>query len=342
MKKKYLILFCLLLAILIPSQVMASKIEVRRISGTNRYATAVAVSKDSFSLSKVVIVASGENFPDALVGGTLAAQIEAPILLVRKNSIDDTVVQEIKRLKADQVYILGGEAAVGKAVEQELKGMKLNVKRVAGANRFETAGKIAELRFALRANPKEDDSMGDETFFVNAHNYPDALAAAPFVGQSGGYLYLAIKGEDIAPGTAIGGPSVVTHSLDNDPEASNEWEYDENGELINRPFRIFGKNRYYTAVEIATQYYHYLEISPTKVILVSGRNYPDALAAAPVAVQQNAVILLTDPNNLSTETKEYLTLNGADEVIIIGGESAVSKKVIQQIEEIVVDTDAVG
>jgi putative cell wall-binding protein len=40
--------------------------QARRVSGTNRYATAANVSKDTFASSSFVFVATGENFSDAV------------------------------------------------------------------------------------------------------------------------------------------------------------------------------------------------------------------------------------------------------------------------------------
>lgn len=59
----------------------ASAISVSRVSGQNRYDTAVAVSKHGFTQASTVYLASGATFPDALGGGAAAAQLDAPMLL---------------------------------------------------------------------------------------------------------------------------------------------------------------------------------------------------------------------------------------------------------------------
>lgn len=333
-KKKYFVLLLMALAILFPNQVLAEKLNVRRIYGENRYETAVEISKDLYEKSETVIIGSGENYPDALVGGALAVQIDSPILLVRKNSIDNIVSEEIERLGAKKVFILGGEAAVGKGVENKIREKGLMIERLGGKDRFETSSIINDKRFDLRTNPQEDDSRGDSSYYAYGFDFPDALAVAPFCGQANEYLNLRRKGEDSAPGIAVGGPGVIKHSYDNDPTFKNLWEYDEHGEILSHPYRIFGKNRYETAFQVAIQYWHYFKEAPETTIIANGKDYPDALAAANLAGRNKGVILLTDPKDLPQVTKKHLEGHGGPNVIVVGGEAAVSDQVVQQIKNI--------
>lgn len=97
----------------------ARTIDVKRLEGADRYATAVAVSASAFPTSDVAYVASGNDFPDALSGAALAAG-QAPILLVRKDAHTPAVCAEVKRLGATKVVALGGVGAVSDVV---LKGL---------------------------------------------------------------------------------------------------------------------------------------------------------------------------------------------------------------------------
>lgn len=67
------------------------------------------------------------------------------------------------------------------------------------------------------------------------------------------------------------------------------------------------------------------------VVLVSGLNYPDALSASGYATNHGRPILLTDPNNLSSATATYLKSANIKHVTIIGGRTAVSDRVVNQI-----------
>lgn len=68
-------------------------------------------------------------------------------------------------------------------------------------------------------------------------------------------------------------------------------------------------------------------------IVASGINFPDALAAATLAGDENAPILLTDPDSLSPEVASRLSSLLPAKVYIIGGTSAVSDTVKSQISK---------
>lgn len=94
---------------------------VTRVAGTDRYSTAAAISSSAFSAGvPVVFVATGQNYPDALAGGTAAAAQGGPILLVSPSSVPTATRSEILRLKPAAIIVLGGQGAVSDAVLVEL------------------------------------------------------------------------------------------------------------------------------------------------------------------------------------------------------------------------------
>lgn len=93
---------------------------VTRMSGSNRYSTAVDVSRETFDRSPVVFIATGSNFPDALGGGPVAGSIPGPLLLVPGTSVPGDVANELQRLGPDRVVILGGTSVVSSGVEAQL------------------------------------------------------------------------------------------------------------------------------------------------------------------------------------------------------------------------------
>ena len=62
---------------------------VSRVAGTDRIATAVAVSQGSFPAGNAgaVVLARADDYPDALVGGPLAAAKNAPLLLTEGSTL---------------------------------------------------------------------------------------------------------------------------------------------------------------------------------------------------------------------------------------------------------------
>lgn len=63
------------------------------------------------------------------------------------------------------------------------------------------------------------------------------------------------------------------------------------------------------------------------VIIASGSNYPDALAAAGLAGVKNAPIILTDPHEFSPQAEQAMQQLKPQHVIIVGGVAAVSKSI---------------
>jgi len=91
---------------------------VTRISGANRFETAVQLSQRlAPSGDWAVTIVSGRSFPDALSAARLGA---GPVLLVEPNSIPEVVAEELRRLSPQKIYIVGGPGAVSESVEAEL------------------------------------------------------------------------------------------------------------------------------------------------------------------------------------------------------------------------------
>ncbi len=98
---------------------------VRRISGADRYATAVNLSASTFGANSVrtVYLATGSAFPDGLSVGPVAGANRAPLLLVPSSSLPDSVAAELKRLDPSQVVIIGGPSAVNESVRTEVRAL---------------------------------------------------------------------------------------------------------------------------------------------------------------------------------------------------------------------------
>lgn len=92
-----------------------------RLSGPDRYATAGSVVADAFpTRARVVFVATGERFPDALAAVPAAASLGAPVLLVQTDRIPEPTAAQLTRLRPSRIVILGGPQAVTAEVERRL------------------------------------------------------------------------------------------------------------------------------------------------------------------------------------------------------------------------------
>jgi glucose/arabinose dehydrogenase/putative cell wall-binding protein len=92
---------------------------VIRLAGQDRFETAVAVSRAAFpDGAPVAFLATGEQFPDALSGGPAAAARGGPVLLTASRCVPVPVLEELDRLGAEEVVLLGGAGALAAPVER--------------------------------------------------------------------------------------------------------------------------------------------------------------------------------------------------------------------------------
>lgn len=85
---------------------------VKRLSGSNRYATSIAVADEFFPGNvSTVVIANGMNFPDGLSGGPIAAAYDAPLVLLVDNTADHAK-KLFKDKGAFRLIIMGGKGVI--------------------------------------------------------------------------------------------------------------------------------------------------------------------------------------------------------------------------------------
>lgn len=101
-------------------------------------------------------------------------------------------------------------------------------------------------------------------------------------------------------------------------------------ENINVIERISGKNRFEVAVNISKEGW----VDSANTVIISNNNaYADALAASPLAFQEDAPILLTQKDRLSDETKREIIRLKPKKIIIVGGTGSVGETVVKELTE---------
>jgi putative cell wall-binding protein/chitodextrinase len=155
---------------------------VQRLSGPNRYDTAAAIAEAAFQPGvPIAFIATGSNFPDALAGGAVAAELGGPVLLTDPAGLPAATRAVLERLQAQRIVVLGGTSAVSDAVLDELRSLSGDVTRVAGPDRFATAAAVAAMAF-----PDHVDAV----YVATGGNFPDALAGVPAAAVDGAPLLL--------------------------------------------------------------------------------------------------------------------------------------------------------
>ena len=103
--------------------------------------------------------------------------------------------------------------------------------------------------------------------------------------------------------------------------------------------QVEGANRYDTAIAAAQlNFSEPMAAGPDGhrwVVVASGTNWPDALAASGLAGALQAPLLLTKPTALPASVSSYIDTLGADRVAVVGGTAAVSDAVASQLASLV-------
>ena len=98
----------------VENQLKEMAIKTVRIAGANRYSGSTEVAIASYNKPQSVVIASGEVFSDALVSAPLAQKLNAPILLVRKDRLDNEISAYLNanKVSLSNIYIQGGPGTV--------------------------------------------------------------------------------------------------------------------------------------------------------------------------------------------------------------------------------------
>lgn len=161
--------------------------DVRRVSGTDRYATAAELAQlDGEVPGGTAYVATGVDFPDALAAAAQAGQHDAPVLLVKPDSVPQATAAVLDELAPGRVVVAGGPVSVSDEVLAELSAVVPGeVVRRGGANRYETA-----VALAGDALPGTAGGADGVLHVASGRSYADALTAAPAAAAAGGAVLL--------------------------------------------------------------------------------------------------------------------------------------------------------
>ncbi|HET6379525.1 MAG TPA: cell wall-binding repeat-containing protein [candidate division Zixibacteria bacterium] len=309
-----------------PDAPFNSRLTAERYAGPDRFATAAAVSAATFPNPGVPVayVATGSDFPDALAGSAAAAHRGGPVLLVTSGVVPSATAQELSRLKPQQIVVLGGTGVISQAVAEDLAKYATTgtVRRLAGADRYETAAAISRDTFPAGV---------PVAYVATGANFPDALAGTPPAGSQGGPVLLVTK-YTVPAATAqelarlkpqriaiLGATAVVSSAVADELESFTAGAVE----------RLAGADRYATAVEVSEDAFW---DGADTVFVATGLNFPDALAGGPVAGMEGAPLLLVPGSSVPAVVKEELLRLDPDKVVVLGSTGVVSSGVVTQMK----------
>jgi peptidoglycan hydrolase-like amidase/putative cell wall-binding protein len=298
---------------------------VTRNAGSGRIETSVAASRAHWETSSEAVLATADDFADALSAAALAARRDAPLLLTSGQRLASAVREELERLEVDTVHLMGGRAAVSDAVEVQLTADGYTVERVAGDTRFSTATAAA-----LKAGA----SASGDVALALGENWPDAVSAGGLAASVDRVPTLLSLRSEVPAATIdaleqleaervllIGGTAALSGAVADQLRAE--------GFTVER---LSGDTRFATSVAVAEDAVERGGESPRPVVLASGATFPDALTAGAVTARLGGALVLVPRCDLVVVpgTTAFLADGGFDTGVIIGGVAAVSDRVREQ------------
>ena len=307
---------------------VAVVVDITRVGGMDRYATAAALfgkfvtAKGDAGVTSAVI-ASGENFPDALSAEAMARSLGTSVLLTATNSLPAATIQALANASnVASVYIVGGPGAVSSAVQTQLEGLhkggasgnpNLAVYRVYGSDRYATNAAVASF-------------VGTMTTAVIATgtNFADALSVGPAVYGTAGFGLVLTNPSSLSASAQqtlinlgvkhvviVGGTGAVSTNVESQIKALG----------ITVDYRVAGADRTQTAAQIATwetaglpatatytPKLNSLGFSVSTVHIARGDDFADALAAGPLAgFGMNPILLTLNPTTLGSGAASFLS-----------------------------------
>lgn len=198
----------------IEDSLVAKGIKVTRLSGNDRYDTALAVAK-KIGNSKEVVLVNGNDFRDGMSIASIAALKGMPIILTDGLDMPDSVKKYLKNTsRMDQVYVIGDSSTIS---DEAISGLS-NVKRIGTGDEYEKNVDVIE------AFQNEIDTS--TLYIASARDFPDSLGASALAPKtSSPVLFVDTPMEDVTSNflknhivndlRVLGGTASVSYDLEN-------------------------------------------------------------------------------------------------------------------------------
>jgi putative cell wall-binding protein len=296
---------------------------IDRLAGTDRYATAAQVSAQVPRGVPVAFLAAGTNFPDALAGSALAARLGGPVILVPRDGLPASVRTELTRLMPRSVVLLGSSAVISdatlEAARDYARGGMTEVRRIAGADRYDTAARISA----------EFPAGVDVAYVATGTNFPDALSGVALAARTGSPMLLTAR-DTIPPAVAaeltrlrpqrvivLGSESVVSSAV-----ATSLARY-ATSDTADEVTRIAGPDRFATSAQVASRF----PAGVRRAYVATGMNFPDALAGAALAARSGGPVMLVHGDRLPAVVSHELDRLRPRYISVLGSQSVVPSSI---------------
>lgn len=297
-----------------PPAAASPVIDVQRITGADRYSVAALVSEGYPAGQAVTFVVGGQAYPDAVAAATRAGGINAPVLLVRENSVPSATAAALERLDSRRIVVVGGPSAVSEGVLDELQTYASSgvVERVHGGDRYATSASLAA-RY----------QQADRVYIAGGASYADALAGAALAGHQSAPMLLTrpdrlgaaaiqqLQRLNPTEVVILGGTNAVSAQV-----ATQAASHITSGTVR----RISGNDRYTTAAEVAKQFPQ----GAGTMYVASGDGYSDALVGSAIAARQGVPLVLTRTSSVPAATHSAIGHHSPGTIFALGGPAAIT------------------
>ncbi len=309
-----------------------------RVRGADRVATAAAAARTAWGEASTVLIATSEDYPDAVAASAFASSLNSPLLLTPHDEVPPVVTEVLEDLGTRTVTVLGGAKAISDDVVLQLRKQGLVVDRLAGASRWDTAKLLAERVAQRGAVDVVALALGDRADDRDA--WPDALAAASLAGLDRPVPTLLTRRgalptqtrealADLRPSKVLvlGGESAISDSV-----------MTELGQLGIQAERLDGPNRFATSVAVAAEAMNgpgarHGELTANRLVVVSGEGFADALGAGALAARLEAPLVLSPSGRLADSVDAFIRTEATDfqRIFVVGGTSAINDFVAEEL-----------
>ena len=273
----------------------------KRYEGNNRYEVANSIADAGWKNPSTIVVVNKDAFDHAMTVSPLAYKLNAPILYTGAGKLTKTTENQIKKMKPDNILIIGNTKSISSTTEKALKKYG-KIKRISGKDKFEISQKVAK-------------EMG---------SYKQAIVAggASFMNGTSMISYAARKGYPILltkknsiPTYKIPSKVIVVGSTKSISE-----KVEKQLKKTSQVTRISGENRYELSVNIIKK----LKLNVDKVYLAKGSSSKYAIPMSLLAAKNNRTMIYVKKDSFSSSLKKLLKENGTHTYHIAGSSSVLS------------------
>ena len=304
-----------------PSVSASTTVNWKRLWGQTEFDTMQRVVQEGWKSNAggTVVVATAEDFPDALSAAGVAGLYGAPVLITKGTKLSDQTASELRRIKPKRVIIAGGPKALTESVERRIES-------ITGVDAVRTYGRLAT-DTAATLNRKYFGKRTNVAILATVKGFQDALSAAPVAyakhypvflvddvnsisaNTLAGMKACGIKQVIIVGGEKVVGPKVVTTLRSNG---------------ITVKTRLYGSSAYDTSNAIAGWAVRN-GMKATNTGAATGVKFYDALCGAALCGKKDSALILVDKNETAC-ISDFVRSNASaiKTGYIFGGASAVN------------------